>query len=375
MNGDEASGRVRGATEALSVVRARPRAQRSPLGDHARALLAGHVDARTWNAAGLPALPPREDPVPVSGEAVVGLARLVVYLHCLDLPLAERPAVWKRLEAFFARRLPASAPELVRLRERVCHEHLGVGRASPDVIAGLEEILEFHREVHGEDSYLAGLTRGNLSVAYRDSGDLARAAALIDAEARTRAQRFGPYHPFTMVTRCNLVLLLLLQAEATDDEERRHAFARRALGIINDVRPARDRMYGMIAPNATNSRRYEGRALLLLGELDRAQACLEHALTFQRARDGQQESYTIGQTHLLLARVYAARGNRDQAMDHARRAWRILSAHIPDGTDCAQAAALARELAAQSGVPLKAVPRWPARGAHPDRADVLASRG
>lgn len=352
MSGDEANGRVRGATEALSVVRTRPRGQRSSLGDHARALLAGHLDARTWNAAGLPALPLLANPVPVGGEAVLRLACLVVYLHCLDLPLAERPAVWERLEAFFARRLPASAPELVRLRERLRYEHLFIGRASPDDIASLTQILEFHREVHGEDSYLAGLTRGNLSVAYRDSGDLARAAALIGAEARTRTQRFGPYHPFTMVTRCDLALLLLLQAEAADDEGQRHGFARRALGIINDVRPARDRMYGMISPNATNSRRYEGRALLLLGELDQAQACLEHALTFQRVRDGQQESYTIGQTHLLLARVYAARGSQGQAMDHAVRAWRILSAHIRNGTECVRAAALVSELAAQSGLPL-----------------------
>jgi len=349
MRTDEASGRIHGAAEALSVVRTRPRARRPAVGDYARALLARHVDAGTWNAAGLPALPSRENPVPVSGEAAVRLARLVVYLHCLDLPLAERPAVWERLEAFFADRLPTSAPELVRLRLRARYELLDAGRVSPGVIASLNEILEFHRKVHGEDSYLAGLTRGDLSVAYRHSGDLARAAALIDAEARTRTQRFGPYHPFTLVTRSNLARLLLLQAEAAEDQEHRHGFAQRALDIVNDIRPARDRRYGISAPDATRSRRYEGHALLLLGELDRARACLEHALTFQRVHDGQQDSYTIGQTHLLLARVYAARGNRSQAMDHAGRAWRILSAHLPDGTDCAQAADLARELAAQPG--------------------------
>jgi tetratricopeptide (TPR) repeat protein len=136
---------------------------------------------------------------------------------------------------------------------------------------------------------------------------------------------------------------LLLQAEAARDVATRLRLARRALSLINEVRASRDRMYGPTAANATRSRRYEGHALLLLGELDRARACLEHSLAFDVAREGKRDLYSVGKTHLLLARVYATQGNRDQALEHATRAQRILSAHSPDGTESGEAAVLARE--------------------------------
>lgn len=347
MSGDEAVGRLRGATEALSVLHARPRAQRPALSRYTMALLAGHVDTAAWNAARLPTLLSQAKPVPVSDEAVIRLARLAIRMHCMDLRLADRPQVWSGLESFFARRLPASAPELVRLREVARNEQVDAGRMSPDIIITLKEILEFHRKVHGEDSYLAGLTRGNLSVAYRESGNFALAASLLDEEAQARAERYGPDHPVTLVTRSLLTRLLLLQAETTADEADRLRLAQRALSLINDVRAARDRMYGVNAPNATRSRRYEAHALLLLGKLDRARACLEHTLTFQMAREGRKDLYATGQTHLLLARVHVAQGDRNRAMEHAEHARRILSEHVPNGRESSKAAALARELAIQ----------------------------
>jgi tetratricopeptide (TPR) repeat protein len=347
MTDGEANGRARGATEALSVLHARPRTQRPPISGYAMALLAGHVAAEEWNAAGLPTLSPQQNVVPVGDEAVTRLARLAVSIHCNDLHLADRPAVWSRLESFIARRLPASAREVVRLRELVCNQRRDAGYLPPDIIS-FEEILEFHRKVHGEDSYLAGLTRTNLAAAHQVSGDFAVAADLLDREARARASRYGAEHPVTLVTRSMLSRVLLLQAEAAGDVAARITLARRALSLINDVRAVRDRLFGITAPNATRSRRYEAHALLLLGELDRARACLEHVLTFDIARDGRKDLYAIGQTHLLLARVHAAQGNRDQALEHAERAQGILSPHIPEGNESAAAAALAREITATS---------------------------
>jgi tetratricopeptide (TPR) repeat protein len=345
MSDAEASGRVRGATEALSVLQSRPLTRRPPISDYTMALLAGHVDGRAWNAAGLPALSPQADPVAVSDEAVIRLARLAITMHCGSLSAGDRPRVWSRLESFFARRLSASAPGLIRLREIVCNQRIEVGCTPPDIIS-LQEILEFQRKVHGEDSYTAGLTRANLAMAYRHAGDFALAAILLDREAQMRANRYGHDHPVTLVTQSLLSRVLLLQADGTDDAETRLRLARRALSLINSVRATRDRLYGMIAPNATRSRRYEAHALLLLGELDRARVCLEHALTFDIARDGRKDLYAIGQTHLLLARVYAAQGRRHQALEHGERAQRILTAHAPQGNESREAAALVREMSA-----------------------------
>jgi tetratricopeptide (TPR) repeat protein len=340
----EVNGRVRGATEALSVLQSRPRARRPPIGGYTRELLAGHLDTGAWNSAGLPTLPPQPDPMSISTETVIRLARLTVSEHCTNLRLAERPAVWSRLEAFFAQRTSACTPEFLRLREVACRQRQEAGCDPPD-IGSLTEILEFHRKIHGDDSYLAGLTRGNLSDAYRISGAFELAARLIDTEAEVRANRYGPDHPVTLVTRSMLARILLLQAEAADDAADRLTLARRALSLINDVRTARDRLFGITAPNATISRRYEGHALLLLGELERARACLEHTLAFEIARDGRRDLYSAGRTHLLLARVCAAQGDRDQALHHAECAREILSAHIPQGAEAAEAASFARDLA------------------------------
>jgi ATP/maltotriose-dependent transcriptional regulator MalT len=87
-------------------------------------------------------------------------------------------------------------------------------------------------------------------------------------------------------------------------------------------------------------------ALLLLGDLDRARAGLEHVLTFDAARDGHKDLYAIGQTHLLLARVHAAQGDRSQALAHAEQARRILSAQVPNGESAARAREIAATLAA-----------------------------
>lgn len=346
----EASGRVRGVTEALGVLEARPRATRPPLEGFTQALLARHVDRAAWNAAGLPPLPrPTEEPsgdsVPLRTVAVVRLAQLVVSMHCTGLSLADRPTVWARLESFFARRLPESDPVLIRLRAVVCHQRLEAGCQPPDV-AGLRLLLDLQRRIHGANAYLTGLTRAHLATAYRQAGDYARAASLLEEEARVRTDLFGPEHPVTLVTRSMLARALLTQADVTEDVQARRELARHALAVITDVRVARDRLFGATAANATKSRRYEAHALLLLGDLDRARAVLEHVLTFDAARDGQKDLYAIGQTHLLLARVHAAQGDRPQALAHAEQARRILSAQIPGGESAARAREIVATLAA-----------------------------
>jgi tetratricopeptide (TPR) repeat protein len=347
----EAAARLRGAVEALGVLQGRPMTARHGVGRYAMALLAGHVSQADWNSAGLPALPvvpgPGERLVPVSHPAVVRLARTAMQFYCASVRIADRPAQWARLVKFFARCLPASDPELARLRLRVCTERVDAGDTSDDVIGELRAALDHRREAAGEHGYLTGLARANLSVAYRQRGtgaDLAEATRLAGQEARARTARYGPDHPVTLVARSLLTRSLLVQAETADDPADRRRFARDALAEITGVRVARDRMYGVTAPNATRSRRYEARALLLLGELDRARACLEHTLTFERIHNGGKDHFETGQTHLVLARVYAALGNRDRALEHARRARRILSAHNPGSTSSIHAAALVTEL-------------------------------
>jgi tetratricopeptide (TPR) repeat protein len=341
----EANGRVHGAAEAISVLRARSQVRRPSLGDYVMALLAGHVNGEAWNAAGLPELRPEAHPVRVSDEAMIHLARLAISIHCGGLCLSERLAMWSRLESFFAGQLPPSAPQFIRLREVVAQQRQEASGMPPDV-EGLREILEFECERHGDDSYLAGLSRANLANACRQAGDFALAAGLLSDEAGARESRYGRDHPITLVALSMTTRLLLNQADATDDAGARHELARRALSLVIEVRAARDRLYGITAHNATISRRYEAHALLLLGELDRAQACLEHTLTFIRTRDGRNDGYAAGRTHLLLARVHAAAGNRDQALEHADRTRQILIAHGGLGIEPWEAAALARDITA-----------------------------
>jgi tetratricopeptide (TPR) repeat protein len=346
----EDSGRVRGVTEALDVLEARPRATRPPLEGFTRALLARHVDGGAWNAAGLPPLPrptgqPVGDPVPLHAMAVVRLAQLTVSMHCTGLSLADRPAVWARLESFFARRLPESDPVLIRLRIVVCHQRLEAGCQPPNV-AGLRRLLDLQRQVHGVNAYLTGLTRAHLATAYRQAGDYTRAASLLEQETRVRTDLYGPEHPVTLVTRSMLTRVLLTQADITKDAQARSELARHALAVITGVRITRDQLFGATSANATRSRRYEAHALLLLGDLDRARAGLEHILTFDATRDGQKDLYAIGQTHLLLARVHAAQGDRPQALAHAEQARRILSAQAPDGESASRAREIVATLAA-----------------------------
>jgi tetratricopeptide (TPR) repeat protein len=344
---DQATGRLRGETEALSVLRNRPRRERPDLRPPVMTLLAHYVDHEKWESAGLPAFPPglstRTPSRSASQEAVIRLARLAVHMHCAELKLADHATVWTNLEAYFAQVLPASDPALVRLREIACNEQVNTGQVPPGIIEDLTAILDFHREHTGDDSYLTGLSRANVSVAYLRSGDLARSTTLISAEAQARADRYGPDHPVTLVARSLLARSLLLQAEATQDQAERLRLARHALSLITGVRASRDRMYGIAAPNATRSRRYEAHALLLLGELDRARSCLEHALAFDRTRAARTDTHSIGQTHLLLARVHAARGHREGVIEHAGHAQRILSRHRPDGAEARAAADLLRQ--------------------------------
>jgi tetratricopeptide (TPR) repeat protein len=182
-------------------------------------------------------------------------------------------------------------------------------------------------------------------VAYRQRAqgtDLADATALMAEEARTRAGRYGSCHPFTLVARSLHTRSLLVQAEATGDQEQRLALARQALDEVSEVRPVRDRLYGATSATATRSRRYEGHALFLLGDLTRARSCLEQALLFEATRHDNPEWAGWGHTHLLLARVYAALGDLDLALQHD--SYWLLSQDVPAGPSCRAAAALLKEL-------------------------------
>lgn len=94
---------------------------------------------------------------------------------------------------------------------------------------------------------------------------------------------------------------------------------------------AQMRLFGVTAQDSTSIRRYEARALLLLGQREKALNRLEYTLTFEDARGGGRETHSIGETHYQLARAHRALGDQARALDHAERACQILQRHNPVG--------------------------------------------
>jgi tetratricopeptide (TPR) repeat protein len=348
--------RLRGAAEALSVLQRRSPLDRRSAARSAVRMLAANVTSADWTQAGLPApsAPSATGQsgghlVPLDHPSTVCLARTALGLYSRELRVDDRPVQWDKLVAFFERHLPATDPDLVRLRERAACAHVDASDTSPEVFAVLLDALDFHLEADGHDAYLTSIARANLSVAYRQrrtDADLGNATLLAKDEVRTRTARYGAHHPVTLVARSLLTLSLLLQAEASADEAERSDLGRQALAEITEVRVARDRLFGVTSPNATSSRRYEARALMLLGQLDRARSCLESTLTFENTHNAGQQTQSLGQTHYQLARVHRALGQRAQAAEHARRARQIFDSHNPAGRAAGDVRRLLDELSA-----------------------------
>lgn len=343
--------RLRGATETLNVSQRRSPADQQRAIRLAMSLLSMYVTAADWTTAGLPQ-PPAADQraeyqCPLDHKAVPRLARAAMALYGAELSIDDRPGRWDMLAEFFARQLPESDPELVRLRERAANAHVDADDTAPEVFSDLLNALEYHRTRDGEDAYLTTLARANLAIAYRQrrtGDDLAKATVLAEEEVRTRTARYGPGHPVTLVARSLFTLSLLLQAEASADEAERRSLASRALAEITAVRATRDRLFGVTSPNATTSRRYAARALLLLGQPEKARSCLEYTLTFEHAHSGGQQTQGLGHTHYQLARVYRALGESASALDHARRACQIFDLRNPAGRAARNARLLCTEL-------------------------------
>jgi hypothetical protein len=361
--GDErawTAARLRGAAEALNVLQRRSPADQRSAARSAVSLLAANVAPADWTQAGLPA-PPGGLPAPPAGgqrggrlvplnhRSTVRLARTALALYCGELRVDDRPVQWDKLVAFFERQLSETDPDLVRLRERAAGAHVDANDTSPRVFAVLLDALDFHLESDGPDAYLTSIARANLSVAYRQrrtDADLGNATLLAKDEAKTRTARYGAYHPVTLVARSLLTLALLLQAEASADEAERSDLGRQALAEVTQVRVARDRLFGVTSPNATSSRRYEARALILLGQFDRARSCLESTLAFENTHNAGQQTQSLGLTHYQLARAHRALGERAQASEHARRACQIFESHSPAGRAASDVRQLLDELIA-----------------------------
>jgi hypothetical protein len=345
--------RLRGAAEALNVLQRRSPVDRRSAARSAVSMLAANVTPANWAEAGLPTPPEGGQSgahlVPLNHRSTVCLARTALGLYCRELRVDDRPVHWDKLVTFFERHLPETTPELVRLRERAADAHVDANDTSPKVFAALLDALDFHLEADGQDAYLTSIARANLSVAYRQrrtDGDLGNATLLAKDEVRTRTARYGANHPVTLVARSLLTLSLLIQAEASDDEAERCGLGRQALAEITEVRVARDRLFGVTSPNATSSRRYEARALMLLGQLDLARSCLESTLTFEHTHNAGQQTQSLGQTHYQLARVHRALGESARAAEHARCARQIFESHNPAGRAASDVGRLLDELSA-----------------------------
>jgi tetratricopeptide (TPR) repeat protein len=362
-----AAARLRGATEALSVLQGRSPADQRRAARFATALLGDRAAPASWADAGLPlsaeaapAVPAAPAPagpaaspvgpgVPLDHPAVLLLARCAMRLHCAEVRAADRPAYWAKLAAFFARHLPADSEELIRLRQAVVNVRLDADDTSPEVIAALSAAIDYCRRTYGEDAYLTGLAQASLSTAYRQRGtgtDLADATALAGQLQAARTARYGPAHPVTLVARSLLALSLLTQAEATADPGLRRLLAQRALTENTQVLAARDRVYGVLSAPAAVTRRYQARARLLLGEPDKARACLEYTVVLERARGDRQETHSHGQTHYHLSRAYRALGRHEEAREHAERARAIFALTGRGDDELRATAALMEELTA-----------------------------
>jgi tetratricopeptide (TPR) repeat protein len=345
----EAAAKLHGAAEALSVLQRRDPAERQRAAEYAAELLAREVQPADWRRAGLPttAQAGKEDGVPVSHQAVLHLARTAMSLRCSGLHAVQRADLWARLAAFFAQLVPPGDPWLVRLREKTLNARINAEDTSRDVVEKLLGTYQLHARANGSEAYMTSLARANLAMAYCQRGtgaDLAEAMRLCRQEIQTRTDRYGADHPITLVARSLLARCLLAQAEVTEDRGERSRLAHEAFDDADRVRVARDRLFGALSVSATLSRRYQGHALFLLGDLERARACLQHALAFDTARNGNREWRGSGRTHLLLARVHRALGDQQAALDDARDACRLLGADTPGGPSRWAAEALLREL-------------------------------
>jgi tetratricopeptide (TPR) repeat protein len=351
-----AAARLRGATQALNALGDRSPADQQRASLFAASLLSTEVAPADWTEAGLPTPPqadssagdgqPASTRLPVNHRAVVLLARAAMDLHSAGLRIGERPILWERLARFFASRLPETAPELLRLRGRVLTARTDAGDTSPEVFDELTNALEQYRAAHGENAYRTSIAKTDLATALRlrcTENDLAASAALAEEAAQTRAAAYGPEHPLTLMARSLVNHSMLLQAETSSDEERPR-LASQVLSEVTAVRTARDRLYGITAPNATMNRRHEARALLLLGQPEQARQVLELALACETAHNGAHESPAIADTHQLLGKAHRALGDLDQALAHAREASRIFDLHNPDGRGARQARRLIAEL-------------------------------
>jgi hypothetical protein len=348
--------------------RRRP-AERLLAAQHAVELLLSNAEPADWERAGFLSL---LGTAPVAAEAsgteadlvgrgdpaVLRLARTAVSLLCSTLRISEQPQAWSRTADLFAEITHPQEPMLQRMRATVLYQQAEAGDDSEQVIDGLLSSFHWHRDTYGHSAYLTSLARTNLGVAYQRRGadsDLALAEELFREEIDSRRLRYGGRHPFVLVARNLLASCLLAQAEAATDRDERRGLSRKAYNEAERARAARDVLYGATASNSTLSRRYQGHALLLVGEPDalhRALACLQHVLAFETERNGNVEWRGSGETHLLLSRVYRALGETQPALRHAEHARRLLCADAPDRPLCQAARATVQEIS--KSVPMDA---------------------
>jgi len=279
---------MRGAAEALAVLRHRPPAEVRQASEYATGLLCRNAGQSDWAAAGLP-MPVRvpetaENAIPAAQEPAVHLAEAALDLHCAGLRPAQRPARWAKLEEFLAGQVPATVR--ARLRARVDAAHVDADDVTPEVISSMVAALERNQAAYGPNAYLTCTARRSLATAYRrrrTGTDLASATALAADDTRAQAARHGPEHPVTLDARSLLALYLLAQAESAPAERERRDLATRALSEITTVRAAQDKQRGVASPDSVASHRREARALLLLGEVGKARASMDFARRLESA--------------------------------------------------------------------------------------------
>lgn len=355
----EAAGWLGGASAALDVLMTREPALRERAVSFAMSMLSSCADPADWASAGLsaPSLPHRAAPrcrvrLPVGHKAVLRLAHSAMSLRVSGLESAQRPKLWDRLASFLRSHVTDSDQSLHRVVESGLHARVAMGDMSAEVLDGLAIALERHRALDGEDSYAADVARINLALACgtRSAGDgLAQATQSAAAEAARCAERYGTRHPLAIQARTQWVDLLVNLADTEVDPSTRISIARHALAQANVVRMAWDRLLGVTSGDAIRSRGYEGQALLMMGDLEKARVCLECALAFSERQTGVRDDQCRGVTLWLLARVYAAAGDGRLARDTGEQAVHVLGRTMPRSAQYRRAEAFLHSLSAGAG--------------------------
>ena len=185
-----------------------------------------------------------------------------------------------------------------------------------EALAVLEPALQ--GAVRNGNRNSANMVRMGLAGAYRETGDLARAAAMLDAAQREISAMLPPGHE----------AFGGLHSSRAQIAYRRHDLAAALVEVDEAIRIFAARP-GLVEREAT-ARELKSRILLDLGRFDDAlREAQQGRKAFDELLGPDVKSSHLGTAWLTIARIRAARGEASGAAEAARSALQHLSATLP----------------------------------------------